>query len=166
MGKQTLTRRGWLALAAAPLLGRDTTPDASRDLFLRINDLRVRSGLQALTWSEELARAAKQESEDMARLGFFAHQNPERGDLVERLNQAGISWSRCGENIFRENGFDEPVAIAVVSWWYSEGHRHNILEPGWLLSGIGVATAANGDVFATQIFSVPRFTPTPQRRAR
>jgi uncharacterized protein YkwD len=43
-----------------------------------------------------------------------------------------------------------------VFWWYSPGHRENLLNPDYTESGIGVAQAADGAWFVTQIFATPR----------
>lgn len=124
-------------------------------IFARINVLRARVNAPPLAWDSALAREARRESEDMARLGFFSHVNPERGDLGARLREVGIRWWRCAENILRENRFDDPVSVAEVEWWYSLPHRENLVNPVYTRTGVGLARASDDTVFATQMFLTP-----------
>jgi uncharacterized protein YkwD len=155
-----LTRRGFLqtvaALTAAP---RDGSSDEARGfahrIFTRINEIRVRNGSGELQWSAKVARCAHEQSLRKAELGFAGHNDPERGDVSQRLNSAGVTWSSCGENIFMERGWDDPVNYAVVFWWYSPGHQENLLKAGYTETGVGVAQAVDGAWFVTQIFVTP-----------
>ncbi len=87
---------------------------------------------------------------------FFSHEDPLRGDLASRLNAAGVIWARCAENVFRENGYTDPAAIAVVEWMYSTGHRNNLLTAAFQFTGVGVAMDPDGTFTATQQFVLPR----------
>ena len=45
-----------------------------------------------------------------------------------------------------------PTGRAVVrAWMHSEGHRRNILDPGFRLLGLGAARDDDGDVYAAQV---------------
>ena len=44
----------------------------------------------------------------------------------------------------------------VEGWMNSEGHRANILQGNYTEIGIGVAKAANGALYYTQVFAKPR----------
>ncbi|MCU1259396.1 MAG: hypothetical protein JWO80_2281 [Bryobacterales bacterium] len=136
---------------------------SEKQIFARINTLRARVDAPPLQWDDAVAAAARQESEEMARGHFFSHNNPERGDLRARLTSAGIPWIRCAENILRENGFDDPVSVAEVEWWYSPGHKENLVNPVYTKSGVGLALSETGFVFATQIFITP-LPPGARRR--
>ena len=130
-------------------------PPIERRVFDAINFQRVCKDREPLIWDEELARAARQHSERMLTVGFFGHKDPQLGDVDERLNRAGVAWLHCGENVFREKDWDDPVSIAVVSWMYSPGHRRNILDPDYTMSGVGVATDQEERVAITQNFVRP-----------
>jgi uncharacterized protein YkwD len=97
-------------------------------------------------------------------LRFPGHNDPERGSVSDRLNAAGFPWSRCGENIFSERGYEDPVHFAVVSWWYSPGHKENLLNPEFTETGVGVAEGADGTFFVTQIFV--HTAPVPAKPAK
>jgi len=126
--------------------------DYARRIFQKINDLRVVRGAPALVWSDALAACAEEQSLRKVELRFPGHVDPERGDVATRLRAAGIRWARCGENLFMEKGWEDPVNFAVVFWWYSPGHQENLLNPEYRESGIGVAQGADGAYFVTQIF--------------
>jgi uncharacterized protein YkwD len=147
-----MTRRSVLQAAA----GFAALPqDFARRVFLRINDIRELHGAGALQWSVAVAECARQQSARKVELRFPGHNDPERGDVAERLHAAGIAWSRCGENIFMERGWDDPVDYAAVFWWYSPGHRANLLNPEYTETGVGVIQGQDEAWFVTQIFLAP-----------
>ena len=152
-----MTRRSVLQLAAAGTAGfGKVSPteehDFTRRIFSRINELRELHGAGALRWSDSVAECARQQSVRKVQLRFPGHEDPERGGVAERLHAAGIGWARCGENLFMERGWEDPVNFAVVFWWYSPGHQENLLNPNYAESGVGLALAADGAWFVTQIF--------------
>ncbi len=138
------------AVAPEPLTGIEQT------IFEGINFQRASIGLAALEWDPVLCRTAREHSRRMLDAHFFSHQDPVYGDLACRLNFAGVAWSRCAENVFRENGYTDPAAIAVVEWMYSPGHRDNLLTAEFRLTGVGVAMDPDGTFTATQQFLIPR----------
>jgi len=91
----------------------------------------------------------------MMERGFFGHADPQRGSLASRLSRAGIRWNRCGENIYRESGMEEPADDAVEGWMRSPPHRASILDPLFTQSGVGIAMNADTEYFITQIFIRP-----------
>ena len=136
--------------AHEPLTGIEQT------IFEGINFQRASIGLAPLEWDPVLCRTARQHSRRMLEAHFFSHRDPVYGDLAGRLNFAGVAWSRCAENVFRENGYTDPAAIAIVEWMYSPGHRDNLLTAEFRLTGVGVAMDRDGTFTATQQFLVPR----------
>ena len=143
------------ATAAGANVSRTEEHDYARRIFSRINELRELHGSPALRWSEPVAVCAKQQSLRKVELRFPGHEDPERGGVSERLHAAGIAWGRCGENIFMEKGWEDPVNFAVVFWWYSPGHQENMLNPAYTESGVGLALGEDGAWFVTQIFLDP-----------
>lgn len=97
-------------------------------------------------------------------LRFSGHIDPERGGLADRLTSVGIGWAQCGENLFMEKGWDDPVHFAVVSWWYSPGHQANLLNSEFTESGVGLAQGPDKAWFVTQIFLAPPVLKTAVRR--
>ena len=57
-------------------------------------------------------------------------------------------------------GYQDPVRRAVDSWLDSRSHRKAMLTPEFLETGVGVALAADGTLYFTQLF-VLRNTPPP-----
>jgi uncharacterized protein YkwD len=143
-----------LLLGLCTILSAQTESFAQR-IFERINELRVASGIEKLVWSEPLAQRAQEQSIRKAALGFSGHSDPAYGGVAQRLQMAGIRWQRCGENIFSERGWDDPVNYAVVFWWYSPGHKANMLNEDFTQTGIGESQAADGTWIITQIFVQP-----------
>ena len=154
-----MTRRCLLGVAgagvAAANVSRTEEHDFARRIFAQINDLRELHGSVRLRWSDAVAACAKQQSARKVELRFPGHDDPERGDVARRLRTAGIEWGRCGENLFMEKGWDDPVNFAVVFWWYSPGHQENLLNPAYTESGVGLAQGEDGVWFVTQIFLDP-----------
>jgi uncharacterized protein YkwD len=133
-------------------------------IFTRINEIRVLNGAGELAWSDALAECARGQSLRKVQLRFPGHDDPERGDISQRLRTAGLDFSRCGENLFMERGWDDPVNYAVVFWWYSPGHQANLLNLDYTESGVGLAQAEDFSWFVTQIFRTP--PPKPAKRFR
>lgn len=151
-----MTRRILLqtALIFAKPASADTR-DIARRVFERANELRVASGVHGLAWWDPLSRCARDQSVRKARLRFEGHTDPERGTLAQRIQAAGISWQRCGENLFEERGYPDPVRSAIAGWWHSPGHKANMLNPAFTETGVGVALGDDDTYFVTQIFLLP-----------
>jgi uncharacterized protein YkwD len=128
----------------------DPGPDENRILML-VNRKRRERGIRPLVWDDELARAARTHSERMATLGFFGHDDPDRGAIGERLG--GVARRAVAENLHRSYGYSDPAEVAVDGWMMSQGHRRNLLSGIYTRTGIGVVRAKDGSTFATQIFS-------------
>src|SRR5947207_7374824 len=122
-----------------------------RQTFNLINAERAKNRLPPLVWDAELCRMARLHSEKMARLNFFDHEGPD-GNLPSRAQASGVMWRSLAENIALNQGYDDPVSLAVDQWMHSPGHRANILRGIFTHSGIGIARAADGRVYITQVF--------------
>ena len=156
-----LSRRAALQLLTAGIVSAGVAPRArgeevslERQVWLAINRERRREGVPELAWDEPLASEARHHSIRMAEAGFFSHCDPVRGDLAPRLDAAGIPWQDCAENIIRVNQDDEaPADLAVKAWMESPGHRKNLLNPVYTLSGVGIAGGAGNHLWMTQDFT-------------
>ena len=62
-----------------------------------------------------------------------------------------MAVQRAAENVAFNQNARAPAAEAVEGWLASRGHRKNIEGP-YALTGVGVATAATGEVYLTQLF--------------
>ncbi|MCS7207956.1 MAG: CAP domain-containing protein, partial [Fimbriimonadales bacterium] len=84
-----------------------------------VNTQRQRAKLPPLGWREDVARAARDHSKNMAERNFFDHTDPRLGDVDKRLNRFRIPWRACGENIFMLHGYENPAQVAVQGWMSS-----------------------------------------------
>jgi len=126
-------------------------PQAEAQMVALLNEERVAAGLQPLTIDARLVPVARQHSEEMFRLRYFGHQSPEKGSPFDRLDAAGIKYSRAGENL----AYAQSVAVAHRGLMASEGHRENILRPEFTRVGIGVISAGPYGRMFTQMFITP-----------
>ncbi len=131
----------------------DEAVETERRAFEVTNTVRLRNGLTALVWDNELSRMARAHSESMARQRFFSHETPEGLSLRERARAAGILRFRVlAENIAYNQNFDDPGAFAVERWLTSSKHRDNILNREFQASAVGSFVDSNGRVYLTQVF--------------
>jgi len=129
------------------------TPDAvaERQMLDLVNEERTAAGLRALIWDDRLLPVARQHSQEMFQLKYFAHQSPVSGTPFERIKSAGIAYSRAGENL----AYAQSVSVAHRGLMQSPGHRENILRSEFTHIAIGVISAgAYGRMF-TQVFVTP-----------
>lgn len=124
-------------------------------IFTLANRQRSLHGLHQLKWNDAVAEQARQHSLNMMERGFFAHSDPVRGPLGARLHAAKIGWSRCGENIFREQGMDDPADAAIEGWMKSPPHRRSLLDPLFTQTGVGIAISPDTEYFITEEFIRP-----------
>ena len=138
-------------------------PAASQVLAL-INQARAQAGLPAYTLSAGLGATSRAHTLLMAGGCGLSHQCPGEPAIGDRLTQAGVSWSSCGENI--GVGGPEPDTAAAIAQMAvtltqdmlneqppNDGHRLNILSSSYRYAGISVFRDASGNVWLTQDFS-------------
>jgi uncharacterized protein YkwD len=126
-------------------------PVAEKQMFDLVNEERTAVGLRALTWDDRLLPVARQHSEEMFRLKYFAHQSPVTGSPFDRLKAAGIVYSRAGENL----AYAQSVSVAHRGLMQSPGHRENILRPEFTRIAIGIISAGPYGRMFTQMFITP-----------
>lgn len=124
-----------------------------RRAFDLVNSERRQRGETPLQWDAELSQLARQHSLNMARSGALGHTGPDGRDMADRARAMGIrGWRVLGENVAFNQGFNDPSAFAVERWMGSSKHRANILNGLFTRTGIGVARAADGSIYFTQVF--------------
>jgi uncharacterized protein YkwD len=127
--------------------------DTEREIYLLINRERVRQKLGMLIWDDHLAMIARGYSAQMASENFFDHIDPAGNGVEHRAFRANlVNWRKIGENLFYIRDVTEFSPIAVRMWMESATHRQNVLDRGWTSTGIGIAKAADGRIFVTQVF--------------
>lgn len=144
-----------IAAGRALVAGTAGVRDFEQRIFNRVNEIRVHCGSPALAWNDTLWAEASLQSARKAIVQFPGHVDPERGDVAQRLNARGLAWSECGENLFSERGYDDPVNLAIVCWWYSAGHKATMLKAAFTETAVGVAIGPDHRIYATQIFLTP-----------
>jgi uncharacterized protein YkwD len=155
---------GWIVLAAILLDEERPRPapvpaDLEARALVAINDVRIDRGRVALDVNPALAGAARAHSNDMIRRGYFDHVAPDGITAQDRVRRIGLEFSRVGENLHRNAGFDNAVATAVRSWIESDEHRKLLLLPDFRETGVGVAVDDDGTVYFTQLFLAPPARP-------
>ena len=139
--------------ASTPAMPEAGSTTQEQRVLQLINQERAAKGLRPLVWDATLSRAARMHSENMANRGFFNHVSPDGHTASDRIKLCGMhGWSALGENIAFNQGFEDPVAFAVEQWLKSPLHRQNMLSPMWSSSAVGIATAADGRIFFTELF--------------
>ena len=124
------------------------------EVFNLVNRERSRARLGGLAWDDRLARLARDYSRQMAREGFFDHYDPEGRTVIDRAESARIqNWSTIGENLFVCDAHEYFAQTAIRGWMKSRTHRTNLLDRNWTATGVGIATARDGSIFITQVFT-------------
>jgi uncharacterized protein YkwD len=124
-----------------------------RAAFELINQKRANNGLKPLAWSDELASIARLHSHNMAEQRFFSHRGLDDKLVSDRADDIGLKrWRAIGENIAFERGYQDPTEKAVQLWLDSPSHRQNLMNDDWRESAVGVAVAADGSYYFTQVF--------------
>jgi uncharacterized YkwD family protein len=100
-----------------------------------INSERTKAGLNALAVDYELSRVARIKSEDMRTNNYFSHTSPTYGSPFQMMKDFGITYRSAAENIARTSSVDR----AHTGFMNSEGHRKNILTPGFTHVGVGIS---------------------------
>jgi hypothetical protein len=140
-----------------------------------LNQQRGAQGVAALVENAELSNASAGYSQRMVAQGFFAHQSPDGGTLVDRLTGAGYlgddePWL-VGENIgWGQGGLATPRSM-VSAWMDSPGHRENLLSADYTEVGVGLALGTPvdqswGATYTTDFGASAKATAAAKPRAR
>jgi uncharacterized protein YkwD len=119
----------------------------SREILYYINEFRRSKGLPALQANSYISSVALDHSRDMLTgKSPFGHDG-----FRQRIDRISGKLGRL--HVAAENVASGPMGAREVvdGWLHSPGHRRNILGD-FQLTGIGVAEAASGMIYFTQIF--------------
>ncbi|MGI6697418.1 MAG: CAP domain-containing protein [Clostridia bacterium] len=100
-----------------------------------INSERTKAGLKPLAIDYNLCKVARIKSEDMRANNYFSHSSPTYGSPFQMMKDFGITYRSAAENIARTYSVDS----AHTGFMNSEGHRKNILTPGFTHVGVGIS---------------------------
>ena len=137
------------SLTAAP---SEAVMSLEQQFFDLMNNNRIASGLEPLSYDPELTSVARWRSEDMAARTYFSHDIG--GYMVfSVLKEQGISYRLAGENLaYNYQSADRTVPAAETALMNSPTHRDNILRADYTHAGVGIALAPDGRVLFTQLF--------------
>ena len=125
-----------------------------------INRDRQLNGLSPLVEDPLLTQTAQLHAEDMKARNYYAHVTPEGTTPSDRFNALG-GQGGIGENIMLQSGSAGRVSVLNwgliesfhKSWMYSDGHRENLLTPGYTKVGYGIVSdPVTGKIYAVQNF--------------
>ena len=108
--------------------------DYINEVLRLVNIERAKEGLSPLELDSALSKAAKVRAEEQTEL--FGHTRPDGQSCFSVFEEYGISYRIAGENAAA--GYSTPEDV-VNAWMNSEGHRANILKPGFEKLGVGFA---------------------------
>ncbi len=134
------------------LPGGDTDQEGEELSFARqvvqlVNEERAKNGLSPLTIHTGAERAAQVRAQEIQ--SSFSHTRPNGSSFSTALTEAGVSYSRSGENI--AYGQRTPAQV-MDAWMNSSGHRANILNSSFSQIGVGYVESASGIGYWTQLF--------------
>lgn len=123
-------------------------PDLEAEMLVLVNQERNKIGLQPLTADTALRKVALAHSVDMFQRGYFAHLTPEGKNPFDRMREAHIRFSLAGENL----ALAQTLTLAHQGLMNSQGHRENILRPGFGRVGIGILDGGPYGIMISQEF--------------
>jgi len=114
-----------------------------------LNQQRAANGIGPLVENAALSTASAGYSQRMVAQGFFGHESPDGGTLVQRLTDAGYlgdddAWV-VGENIGWGQASLATARSMVTAWMNSPGHRENLLSADYTQVGLGLALGTPTD---------------------
>ncbi len=123
---------GQVPLAPGPGTGEATENPYISQVVALVNEERAKAGLEPLEKSDELSAAAAIRVKEIT--SSFSHTRPDGSAYRTVLDQCGLAYSNCGENVAM--GYRTPADV-VAGWMASDGHRENILNEKYDCIGIG-----------------------------
>lgn len=121
-----------------------------RQVVSLVNEERMKAGLAPLEKSDDVTSAAAVRAKELT--SSFSHTRPDGSAYRTVLEQSGISFRSCGENV--AYGYRTPEAV-MSAWMTSEGHRANILNEGYTDIGVGYFTDG-GRGYWVQVFTMKK----------
>ncbi|HEX6693903.1 MAG TPA: CAP domain-containing protein, partial [Longimicrobiales bacterium] len=76
-----------------------------------------------------------------------------RKDPAARLDAEGVKWTRVGENLAQLSDRAGIPDATIQIWMNSPGHRHNLLDPQFNVTGVGVARDERGTYYIVQMYA-------------
>lgn len=100
-----------------------------------VNIERESRNIEPLQGHAKLEELAQLRSDEL--LIAYGHERPDKRSCFSILDDNGVRYFSCGENIAA--GYRTPEEV-VKGWMNSKGHRENILNPDYLYMGVGYSS--------------------------
>ena len=130
-----------LTTSYLPTASSKVIRNMERIYFELVNGFRGRNGIAPLSFDSEMSEVARNHSEDMTKREYLDHITPDGITITDRLDNAGISYTRAGEIITIDICLS--TVSNIVTFMRSIGHRDLMLDSGFTNAGVGVSI---GDV--------------------
>ncbi len=147
------------------IYAEDISQQVEKKIFNLINLERKKQGLELYKWDRKLDVPARNHSKDMFKRNFFAHENPDGLNPIDRQRRDYPELiGGVGENIHCIETTSEEEAKNVASiakqvvkdWMNSPGHRANNLSKKYTHLGVGVYIGKKGDrwkIYTSVVFA-------------
>ena len=115
-----------------------------------LNKVRAEVGLKGVAWhsNSNLQKAAELRAQELEEL--FEHTRPDGSDCFSVLNQFGVRYMTCAENIACGTSLDAEGAIDL--WYNSPGHYANMTNRKVKEVGLAAWHDNSGNVYWVQLF--------------
>ncbi|MBN1564128.1 MAG: CAP domain-containing protein [Anaerolineae bacterium] len=118
-----------------------------------VNEARTAAGLQEVQINPVLTSVAQGHSNDMAQNSFLDHAGSDGSRPADRVQAAGYDFRAVGENVLYQFQIDSNQAF--TSWWNSQGHRENMMNPLFTEIGVAYTSGSDGRIYYTMVLGLP-----------
>lgn len=125
------------------------------EIIALTNERRADYSVSAVKEDTLLNQSAQAKADEMAALGYFAHESPTGKKAWELIEDSGYAYQFAGENLAVRFVDSKDV---LNGWMNSPSHRANIIKPNYTDIGVGVAQGMyKGEpaTFVVQHFATP-----------
>jgi uncharacterized protein YkwD len=135
--------------------------EAEGEIVRRMNEFRLKNGLEELKTDSKLQKAASYLAAFMARTNKYGHE-ADGNHPWERVALFGYDYCVVAENIafqMKSTGFEtkELAGKFFEGWKRSPPHRKNMLQPHITETGVAIGHAPGSDrYYAVQLFARPQ----------
>ncbi len=125
-----------LFLQAKSLEEYNNQKNISDLVFAKINQERIKKGLDGLEWNTKLESSSRLHATQMATLNFFSHYHPKDKTInspSDRMKKFGYNFKMNGENNASQSyslnilPSDEEIASKFVYIWMNSAIHHKII---------------------------------------
>lgn len=145
---------------ALPVQTAYNASQLEREIFDLVNENRASYDLKPLLWNNDIARTAKEKSDDMAENNYFNHANLQGETFSDILKKKRIFYLTASENIamFGNVTTQDLASEVVMGWLESPAHRVPIIDRDEIYTDTGVGVTCIKDIcyFTMQFLNLER----------